>query len=82
MTWLFLLAYTCSGLAGLIYQVAWTRLLTLYLGHSTAAASSVVAAVPRSEVVSRLAFSPVTRLPDTQSSRSPLSSARLLFHTS
>lgn len=44
MTWLFLLAYTCSGLAGLIYQVAWTRLLTLYLGHSTAAASSVVAA--------------------------------------
>ena len=44
MAWLFLLAYTSSGLAGLIYQVSWTRLLTLFLGHSTAAASSVVAA--------------------------------------
>jgi spermidine synthase len=44
LAWLFLLAYTCSGLAGLIYQVSWTWLLTLYLGHSTAAASSVVAA--------------------------------------
>jgi spermidine synthase len=44
LAWLFLLAYTCSGLAGLVYQVSWTRLLTLYLGHSTAAASSVVAA--------------------------------------
>jgi spermidine synthase len=34
----------CSGLAGLIYQVCWTRLLTLYIGHTTAAASAVVAA--------------------------------------
>ena len=42
--WLFLLAYTCSGLAGLVYQVSWTRLLTLYIGHTTAAASAVVAA--------------------------------------
>jgi spermidine synthase len=41
---LFLLAYTCSGLAGLVYEVSWTRLLTLYVGHSTAAASAVVAA--------------------------------------
>src|SRR3954465_11329290 len=41
---LFLLAYTCSGLAGLVYEVSWTRLLTLYIGHSTAAASAVVAA--------------------------------------
>jgi spermidine synthase len=41
---LFLLAYASSGLAGLIYQVCWTRLLTLYIGHSTAAASTVVAA--------------------------------------
>jgi spermidine synthase len=41
---LFLAAYTCSGLAGLIYEVAWTRLLTLYMGHTTAAASTVVAA--------------------------------------
>lgn len=42
--WLFLLAYACSGLAGLIYEVSWTRLLTLYIGHTTAAASTVVAA--------------------------------------
>jgi spermidine synthase len=41
---LFLIAYMCSGLAGLVYEVTWTRLLTLYLGHTTAAASAVVAA--------------------------------------
>ena len=41
---LFLLAYGCSGLAGLIYEVSWTRLLTLYIGLTTAAASAVVAA--------------------------------------
>ena len=44
MPWLFLLAYTCSGLAGLVYEVTWTRLLTLYIGHGTAAAAAVVAA--------------------------------------
>ena len=42
--WLFLAAYLCSGFAGLIYEVSWTRLATLYLGHTTAAASTVVAA--------------------------------------
>jgi spermidine synthase len=42
--WLFLAAYTCSGFAGLIYEVSWTRLATLYMGHTTAAASTVVAA--------------------------------------
>ena len=42
--WLFLIAYACSGLAGLIYEVSWTRLLTLHMGHTTAAASTVVAA--------------------------------------
>ena len=41
---LFLLAYACSGLAALVYEVSWTRLLTLYIGHTTAAASAVVAA--------------------------------------
>lgn len=41
---LFLLAYTCSGFAGLVYEVTWTRLLTLHLGHTTAAASTVVGA--------------------------------------
>ena len=44
MALLFLAAYTCSGLAGLVYEVSWTRLLTLYIGHTTAAASAVVAA--------------------------------------
>lgn len=43
-TALFLLAYTCSGFAGLVYEVTWTRLLTLHLGHTTAAGSTVVAA--------------------------------------
>jgi spermidine synthase len=43
-SWLFLIAYTFSGLAGLVYEVTWTRLLTLYIGHTTAAASAVVAA--------------------------------------
>src|SRR3989442_11157109 len=41
--WLFLAAYTCSGLAGLIYEVVWIRTLTLYMGHTTAATSTVVA---------------------------------------
>src|SRR5687767_14790057 len=41
---LFLLAYASSGFAGLVYEITWTRLLTLYLGHSTAAVSTVVAA--------------------------------------
>lgn len=44
MPWLFLLAYTCSGIAGLVYEVSWTRLLALHIGHSTAAAAAVVAA--------------------------------------
>ena len=41
---IFLAGYTCSGAAGLIYQVSWARLFGLHLGHSTAAASTVVAA--------------------------------------
>jgi spermidine synthase len=41
---IFLAAYACSGLAALIYQVTWTRLLTLHMGHTTAAVSTVVAA--------------------------------------
>jgi spermidine synthase len=44
LRWLFFLAYGCSGLAGLVYEVSWTRLLTLHMGHTTAAASTVVAA--------------------------------------
>jgi spermidine synthase len=41
---LFLVPYACSGFAALVYEMAWTRLLTLYMGHGTAAASTVVAA--------------------------------------
>src|SRR5215470_8657337 len=41
---LFLLLYAASGAAALIYEVAWTRLLTLQMGHTVAAASTVLAA--------------------------------------
>jgi spermidine synthase len=41
--WL-LAAFACSGFAGLVYEIAWTRLLTLQLGHTTAAVSTVTAA--------------------------------------
>ncbi|PYR03368.1 MAG: hypothetical protein DMG00_26550 [Acidobacteria bacterium] len=41
---LFVLLYACSGAAALVYEVVWTRLLTLQLGHTVAAASTVLAA--------------------------------------
>ena len=41
---LFLAAYTISGLAALLYEVAWTRMLTLQMGHTVAAVSTVLAA--------------------------------------
>jgi spermidine synthase len=41
---LFVGAYAASGAAALVYEVAWTRLLTLQLGHTVAAASTVLAA--------------------------------------
>jgi spermidine synthase len=41
---LFLLAYAFSGIAALIYEVAWTRLAVLQIGHSVAATSTVVSA--------------------------------------
>ena len=41
---LFITLYAASGAAGLVYEVAWTRLLTLALGHTVAAASTVLAA--------------------------------------
>ena len=40
----FTLLYAASGAAALVYEVAWTRLLTLNLGHTVAAASTVLAA--------------------------------------
>jgi spermidine synthase len=42
---LFLGLYAASGAAALVYEVAWTRLLTLQLGHTVAAASTVLAAL-------------------------------------
>src|SRR5438067_1735629 len=41
---IFILLYTASGAAALVYEVVWTRLLTLQLGHTVAAASTVLAA--------------------------------------
>jgi spermidine synthase len=41
---LFGLIFAASGAAALIYEVTWTRLLTLQLGHGIAAASTVLAA--------------------------------------
>jgi len=41
---LFALVFAASGAAALIYEVTWTRLLTLQLGHGVAAASTVLAA--------------------------------------
>lgn len=38
---LFLFIYGLSGGAGLIYEILWTRQLTLLMGHSTAAVSTV-----------------------------------------
>src|SRR3954454_21849388 len=41
---LFVLLYALSGAAALVYEVTWTRMLTLQLGHTVAAASTVLAA--------------------------------------
>ena len=41
---LFVLLYAASGTAALIYEVTWTRLLTLDMGHTVAAISIVLAA--------------------------------------
>jgi spermidine synthase len=40
----FLFLFAASGAAALIYEVIWTRLLTLQMGHGIAAASTVLAA--------------------------------------
>jgi spermidine synthase len=40
----FAVIFAASGAAALIYEVAWTRLLTLRLGHGVAATSTVLAA--------------------------------------
>jgi spermidine synthase len=40
----FILLYAASGAAALVYEVTWTRLLTLQLGHTVAAVATVLAA--------------------------------------
>src|SRR4051812_6340298 len=40
----FVACYAASGAAALIYEVTWTRLLTLNMGHTVAAVSTVLAA--------------------------------------
>jgi spermidine synthase len=40
----FLVVYCLSGATALLYQVAWSRLLTLYMGHTVAAVGTVLAA--------------------------------------
>jgi spermidine synthase len=40
----FLWLYAASGAAALVYEVAWMRLLTLQMGHTVAATSTVLAA--------------------------------------
>ena len=42
---LFIVAYAASGIAALVYEVTWTRLLTLQMGHTVAAVSTVLAAL-------------------------------------
>src|SRR5687767_2363871 len=41
---LLVVCFAASGAAALIYQVAWVRLMTLALGHTVAASSTVLAA--------------------------------------
>src|SRR3954451_896463 len=40
----FVACYAASGAASLIYEVTWTRLLTLNMGHTVAAVTTVLAA--------------------------------------
>src|SRR5206468_1251551 len=41
---LFVALYALSGAAALVYEISWTRLLTLQMGHTVAAVSTVLAA--------------------------------------
>ena len=41
---LLILLYTCSGAAGLIYEIVWMRLFSLHLGNTVAATGTVLAA--------------------------------------
>jgi spermidine synthase len=66
----FLVAYALSGAAALVYEVAWTRLLTLSLGHGVAAASTVLAAFMAGLAIGAAVAGPLS---DRQSRRGALS---------
>ena len=64
---LFVGCYAASGAAALIYEVTWTRLFTLQMGHTVAAASTVLAAFMGglaigAWIAGRVAASPTRRL--------------------
>src|SRR4030095_10874037 len=42
--WTILSSFFVSGVAGLVYQVVWTRYLALFLGHTSYAVVAVLAA--------------------------------------
>ncbi len=42
--WLVILCFLISGMAGLIYQLAWMRYLSLFLGHTSYAVVAVLIA--------------------------------------
>src|SRR5262245_5720386 len=42
---IYFVLFACSGAAGLIYEIVWTRRLALELGHTTAATGTVLAAL-------------------------------------
>ncbi|MBP7778112.1 MAG: fused MFS/spermidine synthase [Acidobacteria bacterium] len=66
----FLLVYALSGGAALVYEVAWTRLLTLSLGHGVAAASTVLAAFMGGLAIGAAVAGPVSdRLPRARAMR-------------
>ena len=71
----FLLLFAVSGAAALVYEVAWTRLLTLQLGHGVAAASTVLAAFMGGLAVGAAAARPLgARLsPDARCASTPVS---------
>lgn len=67
----FLVVYGVSGAAALLYQVVWSRLLTLHMGHTVAAVGTVLAAFMGGLAVGAAAAGRVApRLPRQQALRS------------
>src|SRR5206468_10640110 len=72
----FVLLYAASGAAALIYEVTWTRMLTLQLGHTVAAASTVLAAFMGGLAIGAWLAGTVRLKPDTTGARGPAVSER------